>query len=87
MGSMPDPRQDGASEWEPVTRAGRLMELAGDNFTKGLRTYYFAIPVLCWFVHPWLFIAGSLSVAVTIYWMDFHSKTLVAMRGDNGKRG
>ena len=63
------------------------MELAGDNFIKGLRSYYFAIPVLGWFVHPWLYIIGSLGVSATIYWMDFHSKTLEAMLGGPAKNG
>ncbi|MET0216472.1 MAG: DUF599 family protein, partial [Burkholderiales bacterium] len=54
------------------------------NFTKGLRTYCFAIPVLCWFVHPVLFLVASLTVAGTIYWMDFHSKTLAAIREGQG---
>ena len=81
IGAMPDPVHAGDKHWELTQSAGRLMGLAGDHFTKGLRTYYFAVPVLCWFIHPLLFMVASLSVAGTIYWMDFHSKTLAAIRG------
>lgn len=81
MGAMPDPTQADDRHWQLVQSAGRLMGLAGDNYTKGLRTYYFAIPVLCWFAHPLMFLIVTLVVAGTIYWMDFHSKTLTAIRG------
>ena len=87
IGAMPDPMHAGDRRWEFAHSAGRLMGLAGDNFTKGLRTYYFAIPVLCWFVHPLLFLVASVTVAGTIYWMDFHSKTLAAIREGQGTHG
>ena len=82
VGAMPDPLKAGEKQWELAESAGRAMGLAGDNYTKGLRTYYFAIPVLCWFLHPLLFLAATVTVSVTIYWMDFHSKTHTAIRGE-----
>ena len=71
VGAMPDPSTAGEKERQLAEGAGRLMGLAGDNYTKGLRTYYFAIPVLCWFLHPLLFLAATVTVSVTIYWIDF----------------
>jgi uncharacterized membrane protein len=82
LGAMPAPAQAGDREWRSVAQAGRLMDLAGDNFTKGLRTYLFALPAIFWFAHPALFIAGSAVVAGVIYRMDFHSRTLAAMRDE-----
>ena len=81
VGAMPEPVNGVEERSYLASSAGRLLGLAGDNYTKGLRTYYFAVPVLCWFLHPLLFLAASLTVAVTMYWMDFHSKTLAAVRG------
>jgi uncharacterized membrane protein len=82
LGAMPAPAQAGDKDWRSVAQAGRLMDLAGDNFTKGLRTYLFALPAIFWFAHPSLFIVGSMAVAGVIYRMDFHSRTLAAMRDD-----
>lgn len=87
LGAMPAPAQAGDKEWQSVAQAGRLMSLAGDNFTKGLRTYLFALPAIFWFVHPLFFVVGSMAVAGVIYRMDFHSKTLAAMRGDEPEKG
>ena len=80
IGAMPGAAGGGSEARSGVAIAGRLMGLAGDNFIKGLRTYYFAVPVISWFMNGWLFMAASVAVAGVIYWMDFHSKTLEAMR-------
>jgi uncharacterized membrane protein len=82
LGAMPAPAQASAKEWRSAVQAGRLMDLAGDNFTKGLRTYLFALPAIFWFAHPLFLIVGSMAVAGVTYRMDFHSKTLAAMRDD-----
>lgn len=82
LGAMPAPAQAGDRERRSVVQAGRLMNLAGDNFTKGLRAYLFALPAILWFVHPGLFAVGSVAVAGVIYRMDFNSRTLAAMRDD-----
>lgn len=57
-------------------RAGRLAGLAGDHFTQGLRSYYLAIPILMWFASPWLFIATTIVIILSIYYMEFHSSTV-----------
>lgn len=80
MGAMPNPARSDPVTDRATTVAGRLMSLAGENFIKGLRCYYFAIPVVCWLAQPWFFVAASVVVAGVIYWMDFHSRTLEAMR-------
>lgn len=54
-------------------RAGRLAGLAGEHFTQGLRSYYYALPVLLWFVGPWLFGLATLVITFSIYYMEFHS--------------
>lgn len=87
IGAIPDPGHAGDGQGGRAASAGQLLGLAGDNFTRGLRTYYFAIPVLCWFVHPLLFMVASLTVGGVIYWVDFHSKTLGAIRGGEGTDG
>lgn len=56
--------------------AAALSELAGDHFAHGLRSYYNAVPVLLWFVHPLLMLASALIITGVIYYMDFRSDTV-----------
>jgi uncharacterized membrane protein len=62
-----------------IQRAARLNELAGANFTQGLRAYYFAVPLLLWLVNPWLFIIGCIAVTFSTYMMEFRSATVRAL--------
>jgi uncharacterized membrane protein len=60
-------------------RAARLLALAGDNFNRGLRAYYFGLAVLSWFINPWLFMAVSSWVVLVLYRREFASRTLKAL--------
>lgn len=62
-----------------ATRAGRILEHAGDSFSEGLRAYYFAIAALTWFVHPALFVLGTLWVVAILYYLEFRSDTVRAL--------
>ncbi len=65
-----------------VIQSAGLNELAGNNFTHGLRAYYFAMPVVLWLVNAWLFIAGTLVITFVTYYMEFHSATVRALAPD-----
>ncbi len=62
-------------------RAAGIMKLAGENFGQGLRAYYFALPVLLWFVHPVVFIIATSIVTAMLYRMEFRSRTLEVLSG------
>jgi uncharacterized membrane protein len=64
-----------------ATSAAGVMKLAGENFGQGLRAYYFALPVLLWFVQPLFFIVATLVVTGMLYRMEFHSRTLEVLAG------
>jgi uncharacterized membrane protein len=53
--------------------------LAGDEFNRGIRAYYFGFAALGWFVHPGLFVAMSLAILIVLYRRDFRSATLLAL--------
>ena len=56
MGGAPQPED--ATEPELNAQAKRLAimsSMAANNFNLGLRTYYFSLSVLAWFITPWLF--------------------------------
>ena len=60
-------------------RFALMSSLAGDEFNRGIRAYYFGFAILGWFVHPTLFIALTLTILAVLWRRDFHSHTLRAM--------
>ncbi|MDR0769606.1 MAG: DUF599 domain-containing protein [Burkholderiales bacterium] len=62
-------------------QCGRVNALAGDEFNRGIRAYYFGFAALGWFIHPAVFVAFTLWVLAILWRRDFRSKTLRAMRG------
>jgi uncharacterized membrane protein len=59
-----------------------LTEIASygaENFNQGLRAYYFAMAVVTWFLHPWLFMVAAVSVVYVLYQREYHSRTLYAL--------
>jgi uncharacterized membrane protein len=64
-------------------RVGRVVSLAFHSFNRGLRTYYFGLATLTWFIHPLLFMIATLWVVLVIYRREFRSKTLRALTGTN----
>jgi uncharacterized membrane protein len=57
-------------------RNARMLSLAANNFNSGLRTYYFSLSVLGWFINPWIFIAMSTLIVWLLYRREFKSRTL-----------
>jgi uncharacterized membrane protein len=57
-------------------RIAHVASLAANNFNQGLRTYYFSLAVLGWFINPWLFIALSGGIVWVLYRREFKSRTL-----------
>lgn len=60
--------------------SAKVANLAGDVFNQGLRSYYFALAVLSWFVHPIMFIFVSAVVVGILYHREFRSRALKALR-------
>jgi uncharacterized membrane protein len=70
-----DPEQLAAT----INRIARITSYAGMNFNHGLRSYYFAVAALGWFLHPFLMVVATLWVVAVLYHREFKSKTLQAM--------
>ncbi|ARU57483.1 MAG: DUF599 family protein [Pseudomonadales bacterium] len=60
--------------------AAQVANHAGDAFNLGLRSYYYALAVLSWFVHPVLFMVISTAVVVILHHREFESRALKALR-------
>lgn len=80
IGAAPAPS---VSEDEREVYAHRLAavnSLAGDEFNRGIRAYYFGLAALAWFVHPILFLAITTLIVVVLYRRDFASHTLATLK-------
>lgn len=56
-----------------------VQDQAAHSYNYGLRSYYFALAAMCWFVHPFLLIAMSVWIVFTLYGREFNSKAVKAI--------
>ena len=71
---------ENAEEYAPhIDRVTTIVSFASGNFNNGLRSYYFGVAALAWFLHPVLMIVITLAVVYVLYEREFRSKTLQAL--------
>ena len=81
VGAAPDGKDEGVSETYARRLAG-ANNLAGDDFNRGIRAYYFGLAASGWLLHPMLLGALALTVLVVLYRRDFRSPALKLLRDD-----
>jgi uncharacterized membrane protein len=82
IGSAPHPNDSSVSPQGRkayARHAANLIDLAANQFNYGLRSYYFALSVLCWFWHPYVFMFATVLVVLVLYRREFYSKSLQAL--------
>jgi uncharacterized membrane protein len=79
IGASPVLRDNPARD-EEAERIGTVNTLAGDEFNRGIRAYYFGLAAVAWFIQPWLFIALTTVIVAVLYRRDFASPALAAFR-------
>lgn len=62
-----------------AVRAARVISLAANQFNLGLRSYYFGLAMLAWFINPWFFMIVTAGVVLVLYRREFHSAVLDVM--------
>ncbi|MBN8284758.1 DUF599 domain-containing protein [Zoogloea sp.] len=77
IGAAPLPGEGTEADAE---RFARINSLAGDEFNRGIRAYYFGLAAVFWFVQPWVFVAVTTLIVLVLYRRDFMSQTYAAMR-------
>ena len=85
IGGAPDARTVLASEDRQEAYAQRMAavnSMAGDEFNRGVRSYYFGLAALAWFIQPWLFIAATTLVVLVLYRRDYASPLLKILQPD-----
>jgi len=60
-------------------RAARVVSMAAHQFNQGLRSYYFGLAMLAWFINPWIFMLVTAGVVGVLYQREFHSDVLKVM--------
>lgn len=78
LGAMPS---GGTGDLTPEEKniafcAARISDRAGHEFNYGLRSYYFALAALTWFIGPWVFMGMTSAVIVVLYKREFRSLPL-----------
>ena len=77
MGATPpDTKGDAAAREALAERACRVAGLAAEHGNLGLRSYYFAMAGLAWFIHPALFLIATTLVVLIVTRREFFSRTL-----------
>lgn len=59
-----------------AVQAARAASRASDHFNKAMRSYYFGLAALGWFVHPYLLMGLTAAVVLVVYRREFRSRTL-----------
>ena len=81
IGAAPDGR--GMSDEDQqlyANRASKVIDQAGHSFNYGLRSIYFSLSALTWFIDPILFMVASVVVMLVMKQREFHSKVLKALQ-------
>ena len=56
---------------------------AGNDFNRGLRSYYFGMAVMAWMVSPWAFILATSAIVIVLARREFVSPVLDAIKSGN----
>ncbi|WP_371378731.1 DUF599 domain-containing protein [Thalassotalea aquiviva] len=80
----------GAAPYEPRTQKPHLLsyakqmavaqDQAAHAYNYGLRSYYFSLSLLSWFIDPLIFMSSSVFVVLVLYRREFKSKALKALQ-------
>jgi uncharacterized membrane protein len=64
--------------------AAKVLDQSGHEYNKGLRTYYFALAYLSWFLHPAMLVVSSLIVVAVLYRREYRSRVLRELLATKG---
>ena len=80
VGAAPKQPKDNPEQFSvEIDRLASVTSYAGTNFNDGLRSYYFAMAAMTWFLHPYLMLIATTWVVYILYHREFASKTLRAL--------
>lgn len=74
LGAMPPANENSEKFMASARRLAMILTLAAKHLNRGLRTYYFGIATLSWFVNPLLFMISSGIVVMVMYRREHKSQ-------------
>ena len=80
IGASPTITDDREKCIQLVTIPAQISGLAGRHFNSGLRSYFFAMAALGWFVNAYVFLFTTTLILVTQYRREFRSRSLKALQ-------
>lgn len=66
-----------------IRRIAGTNNLAGDDFNRGIRAYYFGLAAAAWLLHPLLLALVAISVMVVLYRRDYRSPALAILNDEH----
>ncbi|MEX2961537.1 DUF599 domain-containing protein [Microbulbifer sp. TYP-18] len=88
IGAAPEPGGSDMTQEERrrfAINTAKVIDQAGHSYNYGFRSFYFAMAVMGWFIHPLLFVAGYVAVVLVLYQREFRSRTLMAILAAGGQ--
>lgn len=82
MGAFPhvkDGEEASEDDNKFVKNLAKIIDHAGHSYNYGLRSYYFALSTLAWFIHPIAFVFSTTVVVAVLFQREFHSQTMLVM--------
>jgi len=80
IGAAPTGQRDEPKVDAFARRVAGVHNLAGDDFNRGIRAYYFGLAAAGWLLSPEVLGVLSLSVLIVLYRRDYRSATLDVLR-------
>ncbi len=76
VGGAPEPSEPEETLEPYAQKFAHLSALAGDEFNRGLRAYYFGFAAMTWFVSPQHFLVFTAVIMLVLWRRDYRSHTL-----------
>lgn len=78
---MPDDNSVTAAERRSFAIYGaKIIDQASHSYNYGLRSFYFSLALISWFINPWLFMLAAAAVVGVLYEREFLSASLKSLQ-------
>lgn len=78
-----DPEKAVKHDKELSEQFAYIGKIAARHFTQGLRSYYYGLSSLAWFINYWAFILAVTWITLVLYRREFHSRILHTLQNDD----
>ena len=83
VGAAPQGQADQPAHEKYAQRVAGANNLAGDDFNRGIRAYYFGLAASGWLLNPIALAVLALAVLIVLYRRDYRSAALHILRDDH----